>query len=133
MSKDKIDPLIQELKALQVREQNIINELEETHRAQLQGQEDPPSHSGASPPVYLSVSDIVAIARTTDHIPVFKIGDQVVIINKVRRTSSRALNEGDRTGTVVAVSHNRIDIRTSNGTLTWRAPKNLRLVPHHGG
>jgi hypothetical protein len=56
----------------------------------------------------------------------FQVGDRVVIINKVRRPLNRSVNNGDRTAVVIKVSEGRIDLKTSNGFSTWRAPQNLR-------
>jgi hypothetical protein len=59
--------------------------------------------------------------------PPFQVGDLVFITNKVRRHINRQVNNGDRTAVITKISPNRIDIRTSNGFFTWRAPQNLQL------
>jgi hypothetical protein len=128
MSQDRIDELIHELKALHVREQHILTELEEAHRTQTRDITAEPAQNNRSPTHKLTVSEIIAAAGASDTVPIFQVGDDVVIVNKVRRSGIKQIDNGDRTGVVIKVSQNRVDIRTTNGTFTWRAPKNLRLL-----
>jgi hypothetical protein len=118
MSEDEIENLIQELKNLQVQERRVIAALEEAYRTRQTG----------APSNRISPTNSIGLARATDQIQSFKKGDHVVIINKVRKPPSRLIDSGDRTAVVVGVHTDRIDIITTNGTNTWRAPKNLR---HH--
>jgi hypothetical protein len=118
MSEDEIARLIQELKHLQVEERRVIAALEEAYR----------TTQVESSKKRILPTNIIGLARSTDPVLSFKKGDHVVIINKVRKPANRVINSGDRTVVVVGVQVDRVDIKTTNGTLTWRAPKNLR---HH--
>jgi hypothetical protein len=124
MSDDEVARLIQELKQLQVQERRVIAALEEAHRTR---------QTETTPTNRISTTNIIGLARATDPIQYFSIGDHVVIINKVRKPNNRLIDSGDRTEIVVGVHTDRIDIKTTNGTLTWRAPKNLRHHTSHGG
>jgi hypothetical protein len=127
MSQDRIDELIQDLKGLQVREQIILTALEQAYHDRT-NKTTTQTHTTTrqNSPNRASVPDIVSAARATDPIPSFKKGDRVVIINKVRPPRDRQINSGDRTAVVSNVYKGRIEIKTTNGTYTWRAPKNLR-------
>jgi hypothetical protein len=122
MSTDEIEELIKALKQLQVEERRVIAALEEAHRRR---QTETPANR-------ISPTNIIGLARATDPVQSFKKGDHVVIINKVRKPPSRLADSGDRTAIVVGVHTDRIDIKTTNDTYTWRAPKNLRHHISHG-
>jgi hypothetical protein len=127
MSDDEVAKLIQELKQLQVQERRVIAALQEAHQIRQTGT------TTTAPTNQISPTNIIGLARATDPVQVFEEGDHVVIINKVRKPNNRPIDSGDRTAIVVGVHTDRIDIRTTNGTLTWRAPKNLRQHICHGG
>jgi hypothetical protein len=118
MSEDEIARLIQELKQLQVEERRVIAALEEAYR----------TTQTETTKKRISPTNIIGLALSTDPVQVFKKGDHVVIVNKVRKPGNRLADSGDRTAIVIGVHTDRIDRKTTNGTVTWRAPKNLR---HH--
>jgi hypothetical protein len=110
MSDQDISQLIQELKELKLRELQVLSSLEAL--------------------VQLQTVESTAVLVATDNTKVFSIGDSVVITNKVRRPLNRYTNSGDRTAVVTKVSTSCIDIKTTNGSHTWRAPHNLRFRTH---
>jgi hypothetical protein len=112
MSKEDISKLITELKELKIRELQVLNALESA----IQNQTEPTPNAPTA-----------AAPGTTARLPIFQIGDQVVITNKISSPNNRFANKGDRTAVVLKVALSRVDIKTSNGTKTWRAPHNLRL------
>jgi hypothetical protein len=130
MSDDEVAKLIQDLKQLQVQERRVIAALEEAHRTRQTGTT---TTATTAPTNRISPTNVIGLARATDPVQVFEEGDHVVIINKVRKPNNRPIDSGDCTAIVVGVHTDRIDIRTTNGTLTWRAPKNLRQHICHGG
>jgi hypothetical protein len=111
MSDPDLSQLIQELKELKLRELQVLSSLE----ALVQSQTAEPT----------------AVLVATDNTTVFRVGDSVVITNKVRKPFNRYINSGDRTAVITKVSTSRIDIRTTNGGYTWRAPHNLRFRTHN--
>jgi hypothetical protein len=107
MSDRDISKLITELKELKLRELQVLATLESILQTQ---QTD---------------NTLVASAISqTKH--TYKVGDQVIITNKVNRPLNRTVNQGDRAAIVTKVSTNRIDLRTKNGFFTWQAPHNIR-------
>lgn len=112
MSKEEIVNLIAELKQLKIRESQVLASLESA--IQRQSEPAPNARAAVSP-------------DSTVRPSIFQVGDRVTITNKVKRPTDRPINRGDLTAVVLKVAPSRIDIRTSNGTKTWRAPQNLRL------
>jgi hypothetical protein len=104
MSDSAIAELISELKQLKLRELQVLASLET-----------------------ILIHNTPVATNITPISPPFQVGDLVFITNKVRRPINRQVNNGDRTAVITKVSPNRIDIRTSNGSFTWRAPQNLQL------
>jgi hypothetical protein len=119
MSDDEITTLIQELKRIQLHEQRVLAALDEAYQrsTSVQGDTTPlPSPSSTNTP-----------AAIYPFIPKYSPGDHVIITNKVRRPLNRAVEINDRKAVVLeVVSISRINIRTYNGTVTWRAPKNIK-------
>jgi hypothetical protein len=116
MSDNQIAKLIIELKRVTLRQQRIIAALEEAHRTT-----DRVSGLDTSIPATITATVIPPF------IPTYQSGDHVIITNKVRRSLNRPIDENDRKAVVLeVVSHARINIRTYNGAVTWRAPTNLR-------
>lgn len=106
---DKIATLIKKLKDLRVRETNLLRQIEEAHRQREYGRNNNGTHD-----------------RT------YRKSDRVYITSRVRKPASApdtwtAYNE--RRATVTRVVDERVFIRTDNGTETWRADKNIRLLP----
>jgi hypothetical protein len=110
MSDPDLSKLIQELKELNLRELQVLSSLEAF--------------------VQLQTVEPTAVLVATNNTTVFRVGDSVVINNKVRKPFNRYINSGDRTAVITKVSTSRIDIRTTNGGNTWRAPHNLRFRSH---
>ncbi len=121
MEDTKLGNLINELKALKikeseikVRESQIISEIELINeRKQRQVTTKTTSHQLQTP---LSVNG-------------FKQGDRVVIKNKVIKPATRIdatwTKEKEQVATVTRVTENQVHFITDNGTRTWRAPNNL--------
>jgi hypothetical protein len=129
MSDDKIAELINELKRVHLHEQRIIDALEQAYRTSDRASTVPaninidtvntPTTASATPPPTANI--------IPPFIPKFCTGDCVIITNKVRRPNDRPIDINDRRAVVLQViSHDRVNIRTYNGTVTWRAPKNLK-------
>jgi hypothetical protein len=117
MSDRELAELIAELKELKLRELQVLASLESIVQTQH-------NTTAATSPTQHNTST-AASPRALEAL--FQVGDRVVITNKIRRPINRPANNGDRTAVVTKVALNRIDIRTSNGSSTWRAPQNLRL------
>jgi hypothetical protein len=113
MSDNEVARLISELKELKLRELQVLSLLESLV------QQNNTNHT----------TNHTATATTTLHTG-FVTGDRVVITNNIRRPLNRPVNKGDRTAIVINVTPKRIDLTTSNGVTTWRAPHNLRLRRH---
>jgi hypothetical protein len=99
-----VQGLIEELRALRLREERVIERLEEAHR----GNE---------------------AANVTRHR--YRKGDRVFIKNKVRKPAKSTSEwnvEQERYATVKVVDEeaDRIHLRTDNNTHTWRAHKNVK-------
>jgi len=104
----RVQKIIDELKALKIREENLIQELEEIN----------------------SNSQDRRQARTRNRqAPTYHVGDRIYVTNQVRRplfASSTWTAERERQGTVTAVQRERVYFDTDNGTATWRLKKNVR-------
>jgi hypothetical protein len=101
MSDKDLSKLIAELKQLKIRELQVLASLE----------------------LLVQRTEATAVIRTSP----FQVGDAVVIINKIVHPINRPVNKSDRTAVVTKVAPSRIDLQTSNGSTTWRAPQNLRF------
>ena len=104
---ESIDTLIEELKRLQVRETDLLGQLESAYRRR----------DGASTPR----------RRTGRH----QVGDRVHVTNRIRRpvfAPASWTGFKERHATVTSVDGERVFFKTDNGTNTWRAAKNLRLL-----
>jgi hypothetical protein len=104
MSDKDIGDLIKELRLLKLRELQVLADLEALVTHSTEGQ----------------VATIPVTTTTTS----------VVILNTIRRPLSCPVNRGDRTAIVTKMATSRVDLLTSNGTYTWRAPHNLRARLH---
>jgi hypothetical protein len=101
MSDNNLSTLIAELKELKIRELQVLASLE----------------------LLVQHTEATSAIRTLP----FRVGDAVIITNKIIRPINRPTNKGDRTAVVIKVAPSRIDLRTINGSITWRAPQNLRF------
>jgi hypothetical protein len=116
MVEDEISTLIEQLKQTHIQQQQIIIAIEQAYsRVDISIEDTTPVHTAAFPtviPVF---------------VPIYCRGDLVTIVNKERRPLNRPIDINDRNAIILeVVSTSRINIRTSNGTVTWRAPKNLK-------
>jgi hypothetical protein len=122
MSEERIGLLIQELRSLQLRETEIIEEIELENR--LRTRENPTTET------------INPTAET-----IIRTGDRVYITNRVAKPANWSEQRSwsatrERRATVTRVvppnrylrSDGKIYISTDNGVKTWRAAKNLRLL-----
>jgi hypothetical protein len=117
MRDNKIHALIEELKALKLREAAILDQLEvenkRRNREEREREEREIHHHG-----------------TTNH--GFEQGDRIRITNQVKKP----YNWGDdrwnyqeaKRATVTFATEDRIHFVTDNGVTTWRAPKNIQRL-----
>ena len=116
MEDRSIEELIQELRAIKIRENEILTQLEHANRARAH-RIDATNHRGVD-----------------QHLPPtdgFRQGNRVRIINKVKKPATAGptwVEARERLATVTRVIPDQIHIVTDNGTKTWRAPNNLRII-----
>jgi hypothetical protein len=137
MSEDEIAQIIRHIQQLNLRQERLLRLLEEAHTTAWTRASRHDATPGDRTP---SRDDATFGARSSSVPPpatprvassIFNEGDRIVISNNVRKPKNRPLNSGDYTGVVLYVCPNQVHIRTTNGTDTWRAPKNLRHRKHH--
>jgi hypothetical protein len=114
-----VEELIEELRALRVRENLIITQLET--RVRDQAVETPPR----------TTRQVTHEFVTT--VNGFTRGDRIRITNKVRKPATwnndrEWTEERERTATVTRVRTDQIHFITDNGVETWRAPNNVRKI-----
>lgn len=118
-SERNIEELIEELRALRLRETAVIAEIEgaiEARTRRTTGTISNDNNIGATPQLEAVVNGI-------------RRGDRVRITNKVRKPATAAptwTEQKEREATVTRVTPQQIHIVTDNGTRTWRGPNNLR-------
>ena len=122
MAEESIDDLINLLQELRVQESAVI--------ARIQRATQLSERSGRQP---ISQEGHQAHEDTANDQPEqrFNIGARVRIINKVKKPATAGRDwteERERLATVIRVRGEQVHIVTSNGTKTWRAPNNLRIV-----
>jgi hypothetical protein len=122
---DSISNLIAELRQLQVRESNIIQEIESRYDRRSRGRSNGPQAARQQ--------EGTGRRQDTDRddTAAYRTGDRVYITNRVARPilPSRDWNIHDeRRATVTRVTRDRVYFRTDNGTSTWRKAKNLRPI-----
>lgn len=116
-SDHRIEDLIEELKALRVRETAIIQEIEAVNELRIRRTSNGTNQQ----------------QETNDRENAFsgiRKGDRVRITNKIRRPATAGpawTEQQERTATVTRVTAKQIHIVTDNGTRTWRGPNNLRI------
>jgi hypothetical protein len=111
MEEKQIGDLIEELKALKLRESVVISQLEAANRRR-------------------STHDTTATAEQEIGL---SPGDRVYVVNRVRKPATWTskvewIAEKERRATVTRVTANQVHILTDNGVRTWRAPNNLRKL-----
>ena len=116
MQNRSVEELIEDLQQLRIQETIIIAQLREANRARnavrAEGEEDHNVNEGAA---------VFALTR----------GDRVRIKNRVRRPATTGptwTEENEPLATITKVTADQIHIVTDNGTKTWQAPNNLRLI-----
>jgi hypothetical protein len=117
MQAKSINELIQELQQLRIRETAVIAEIREAIEAQ--------DEAAQANDIELEDVDPPGDARG------LRPGDRVRIKNKIRRpaTAGPSWSETrERSATVTRVTVDQVHIITDNGTKTWRARNNLRLI-----
>ena len=117
MQNRNIDTLIQELQQLRIRETAVIAEIREAlgARGEAEQQND-------------AEFDDVNLPAAANGL---RTGDRVRIKNKIRRpaTAGPSWSETrERIATVTRITTDQVHIITDNGTKTWRAHNNLRLI-----
>ena len=118
MQNRKFDELIDELRALRIRQDDIIAELEEVNRAATR-------HQAANEGGPIENEEQAEPANG------LRRGDRVRIKNRVRKPATAGASWSEpreRLATVTRITPEQIFITTDNGTKTWRAPNNLRLI-----
>jgi hypothetical protein len=118
MSENNIAQLIAELKQLKLRELQVLATLESIVANQ---QSDTITTTVPDLPIATNITPIITPTQP------YQVGDLIVITNKIRRPINRSVNRGDQLAIILKVTPLRIDLRTNNGSLTWRAPHNIRL------
>jgi hypothetical protein len=157
MYNNDIISIIEELKALRIREIQVLSDLEAAVRDSLlvQGAHHPRTNTTPTGPSEDSVPNIVPAPSNDSTNPVIKQtrasssapsndasssaqsneeynkGDRVIIVNRITRfRKNLPSNHGDRIAIVTGIAPNKVYIRTLNGLDTWRIPKNLRHYSH---
>jgi len=116
-NEDRISQLIEELKDLRVRETAILEEIELRNSLREASQRDSTPRDSADTPRNSSQA--------------YKPGDRVYITNRVNRpvfAPPSWTGFKERRATVTKVVGERVHFKTDNGTATWRAARNIRLV-----
>ena len=120
-SDSKIEDLIEELKALRVRETAIIREIEAANELRI-------LRASSNTTEGRDTNDAEAVPKQA--VPNrLQVGDRVRITNKIRRPATATATwteQLERIATVTRVTVEQIHIVTGNGTRTWRAPNNLK-------
>jgi hypothetical protein len=116
MVEDIISTLIEQLKQTHIQQQQIIFAIVQAYtRADISIEDTTPVHTAAFPTVI------------PGFVPIYCRGDLVTIVNRVRRPLNRPIDINDQNAIVLeVVSTSRFNMLTSNGTVTWRDPKNLK-------
>jgi hypothetical protein len=115
---DDISTLIEELKSLRVRETALLHQIEEANRQRQEDQQDNDGKRGSR-------------SAQQDTGMTYHVQDRVYVVNQIRRpvfapTTWTGYNK--RRAMVMRVTGEKIFIKTNNGTETWQAAKNLRLL-----
>jgi hypothetical protein len=109
MERKKIHDLINELKNLQLREAEIIAQIDETNTGLAR-------HHGAG--------------ATVEHD--FNKGDRVRVKNQVKKPNNWGNDvwnyQQARVATIIFTTTDRVYFVTDNGIRTWRAPHNLERI-----
>ena len=127
--------LIEELRALKIRETEIVAELKRANDARpgtsLQRDIDAAEFRRANDARTGASIQRGTPAAVTANNSAHRRGDRVRITNKVRKPASAGptwTEAKERLATVTSVNETQVFILTDNGTRTWRGPNNLRTL-----
>jgi hypothetical protein len=117
MENKSVDELIQELKALQLREAEVLVLIEQAN----QRRDLVAGHHGVH----------TKHGTTTNH--GFEQGDRIRITNQVTKPAHWGVNElwqyrDAQRATVTFTTKERVYFVTDNGVTTWRAPRNIKRI-----
>lgn len=119
MEERQITDLIEELKALKLRESVVISQLEAANKRRVESNRESPIGTSFDTQTATDIGLLV--------------GDRVYVINRVRKPATWTSNvawsaDKERRATVTRVTATQVHILTDNGVRTWRAPNNLRKL-----
>jgi hypothetical protein len=129
MDPAELNQLIEQLKHLQVRRENIS--AEERRIVQRISNSIGDSNNSSEPQSQPAIveTDVVRSAEQVTAPPTLHIGDHVYITNLITHTAPRRPTNADRASIVTGfTSAGRVAIETYNGYRTNRLPKNLRKI-----
>jgi CHAT domain-containing protein len=118
MEEKSVEQLIEELRALKIREIELITELARVTSDRVETNETNRRDN-----------------EQTTVVNGIRRGDRVRITNKVRKPASAGptwTEAKERLATVTDTTPTQIHILTDNGTRTWRGPNNLRVLHKQG-
>ena len=103
MSSQEVEDIISRLEAIQVEEQDLLQQLRHARNAEARARESP---------------------------LIYRRGARIFITNTITTSQGRRTTSiNDRRAYITRITGNRIYFRTVNGHHTWRAKSNIRLVP----
>jgi hypothetical protein len=117
METKSVDALIQELKALQLREAEVLKLIEQANKRR----DLVAGHHGVC----------TEHGTTTNH--GFEQGDRIRITNRITKPAHWGINEpwhyrDAQKATVTFTTQDRVYFVTDNGVTTWRAPRNIKRI-----
>jgi hypothetical protein len=117
MSNESVDELISQLEAIRIEETDILQRLvaARERETRVRARDARTAHQGTR----------TQPDRETES---FIVGGRVQITNNVRLTFGRTATINDKRAVITKITPTRIYFRTVNGTNTWRARTNLRIV-----
>ena len=104
---ESIGDLIAELKQLNLREGEVIELIEAANQRQTKRESAP-------------------IDAGTSKFGTFRVGDRVVVTNKIRKPTNHSQHwtpEKERRAVVTGIDGDKVHIKTNNGVETWRLSK----------
>ena len=131
MKSPSIDDIINEIKTLQIREQQLTDHLQELLRERERQPKTSTTNRRAPPPVPSAVSSGNPPTNTRtilrwDDIDRYSVRDRVRITNPVEPPHGKKHTKDDQVGTIVRITAKRLHIRTDSGRVIERAPTNVR-------
>jgi cell division septum initiation protein DivIVA len=111
MVEESVDELIQQLEALRVQEDTLVQQIIQARARENQQQEQNTS------------AGVDRVAAD------YGIGDRIRIVNQSHGLIGKAVTKCDWVRTVTKITRKRVFLRTDNGTNTNRAHENLWQLP----